>query len=122
MQGRSLVPLLLGATPTNWRKGLCCHYYEYFANRRAAHMVRRHYGVRTARYKLIHFYNLHEWELFDLQSDPREMRSIYQDPQFAAVVKELKAEIVRLQKRYKVPDDRGSVPKQGTTVLKKDAR
>ena len=74
-------------------------------------MVRRHYGVRTKRYKLIHFYNLEEWELYDLKKDPREMKSVYADPAYASVVKELKAEVARLQKLYRVPDDTGSVPK-----------
>jgi len=111
MQGRSLVPLLEGETPDDWRTGLYYHYYEFFPNRRAAHMVRRHNGVRTKRYKLIHFYNLGEWELYDLEKDPREMKSVYNDPAYAEVVKRLKGELDRLQKKYKVPDDTGSVPK-----------
>ena len=64
---------------------------------------------RTDRYKLIHFYNEDEWELFDLQSDPNEMRSIDAEPANADLVKQLKAEIVRLQKLYQVPDDRGKL-------------
>src|SRR5690606_36135651 len=100
MQGESLVPLLEGRTPADWRKSLYYHYYEFFANRRSAHMVRRHYGVRTQRYKLIHFYNLVEWELYVLERDPREMRSVYGDPQYASITAELKAEIARLQKQY----------------------
>jgi len=111
MQGHSLVPLFKGATPQDWQKSLYYHYYEFFGNRRAAHMVRRHNGVRTQRYKLIHFYNLSEWELYDLKNDPREMTSVYADPKYAGVVSELKSEIARLQNQYKVPDDRGSVPK-----------
>ena len=111
MQGRSLVPLFSGETPEDWRKSLYYHYYEFHGNRRTAHMVRRHYGVRTDRYKLIHFYNLDEWELYDLKNDPREMKSVYSDEESAPVVARLKGEIHRLQRLYKVPDDRGSVPK-----------
>ena len=110
MQGTSIKPLFSGATPKDWQKSLYYHYYEFFGNRRAAHMVRRHYGVRTKRYKLIHFYNINEWELYDLDKDPREMKSVYADAKYAGVVKELKGEITRLQKKYDVPDDTGSVP------------
>lgn len=109
MQGRSLVPLLKGETPEDWRTAHYYHYYEFFNDRKTPHMVRRHCGVRTERYKLIHFYNIDEWELYDLDNDPHEMRSVYDDPQYAEVVKELKAEITRLQTELQVPDDRGSV-------------
>ncbi|MBC7820554.1 MAG: sulfatase [Planctomycetaceae bacterium] len=109
MQGRSLVPLLKGQTPSDWRKSIYYHYYEFFSDRGASHAVRRHYGVRTDRYKLIHFYNEDEWELFDLKSDPNEMRSVYDDPSNANLVKELKSELTRLQKLYQVPDDRGKL-------------
>ena len=74
-------------------------------------MVRRHNGVRTARYKLINFYNLEEFELYDLEKDPKEMKSVYSDPAYAGIVKDLKAELTRLQQQYNVPDDKGSVPK-----------
>ena len=101
MQGRSLVPLLVGRTPADWRKAHYYHYYEY----PAVHMVARHYGVRTPRYKLIHFYQLGEWELYDLENDPREMRSVYAEPNYSGVVAELKTELERLRKQYQVPDD-----------------
>src|SRR5690606_28889973 len=110
MQGRSLVPLLRGETPEDWRKSHYYHYYEFEADRRAAHMVRRHYGVRTPRYKLIHFYNLDEWELYDLEKDPHEINNVYGSEAYADVVSELKAEVRRLQQQYEVPDDTGSVP------------
>ncbi len=111
MQGRSLVPLLKGQTPPDWRKSHYYHYYEFLNDRKTPHMVRRHCGVRTERHKLIHFYNLEEWELYDLEKDPREMRSVYDDPAYASVVKELKAELGRLQAELEVPDDTGSVEK-----------
>lgn len=106
MQGQSLVPLLMGRTPSDWRKSLYYHYYEH----PAVHNVHRHYGVRTARHKLMHFYNIDEWEFYDLEKDPHELRSAYDDPSSAGVVKELKGELARLQQLYKVPDDRGSEP------------
>jgi arylsulfatase A-like enzyme len=74
-------------------------------------MVRRHCGVRTERYKLIHFYNLGEWELYDLEKDPQEMQSVYDDPAYADMVREMKAELARLQQELEVPDDTGSVEK-----------
>ncbi len=109
MQGHSFVPLLKGQTPNDWRKSIYYHYYEFFSDRGASHAVRRHYGVRTDRHKLIHFYNEDEWELFDLKADPNEMHSIYADPANADLVKDLKAEVTRLQKLYQVPDDRGKL-------------
>jgi arylsulfatase A-like enzyme len=97
MQGRSLRPLLQGRTPQDWRTSMYYHYYEY----PAVHSVKRHYGVRTQRYKLIHFYHdIDEWELYDLKTDPDEMHNIYSEPQYADVVKELKAELSRLRTQY----------------------
>lgn len=112
MQGVSVVPVLKGKTPKDWRKSLYYHYYEFYGNRRSAHMVRRHYGVRTKRYKLIHFYNLDEWELYDLEKDPREMNSVYGNTEYKEIAKRLTAEVKRLQTVYKVPDDTGSVPRE----------
>jgi len=94
MQGRSLVPLLEGQTPDDWRKSVYYHYYEF----PGWHDVARHYGVRTDRHKLVHYYDIGEWELFDLQKDPDELGSVYDDPAYAEVVAELKAELARLRK------------------------
>ncbi|MGE3315384.1 MAG: sulfatase [Planctomycetaceae bacterium] len=101
MQGKSLLPLFEGKTPTDWRKSLYYHYYEY----PAVHMVRKHEGVRTARQKLIHFYDkdLDEWEFYDLDLDPREMKSLYSDPSRGVDVTKLKSELARLREEYKVP-------------------
>jgi arylsulfatase A-like enzyme len=99
MQGQSLVPLLRGTIPPDWRQSLYYHYYEY----PAVHMVNKHEGVRTSRYKLINFYELGEWELYDLQQDPHEMHSVYAEPAYAATVKDLKAELARLRGYYHVP-------------------
>ena len=97
MQGRSLRPLLAGNTPADWRQSIYYHYYEY----PSWHMVKKHYGVRTGRYKLIHFYDdIDTWEMFDLQNDPDELRNLYDDPQYADVIAELKAELARLRAQY----------------------
>ena len=97
MQGRSFRRVLLDKTPKDWRTSMYYHYYEY----PAVHMVKRHYGVRTQRYKLIHFYNdIDAWELYDLQEDPNELNNVYDNPAYADIVRELKAELERLQKQY----------------------
>lgn len=89
------------ATPDDWRKSFYYHYYEY----PASHCVRRHYGVRTERHKLIHFYTLGEWELFDLERDPDELQSVYGDPAYAEVQAALTAELSRLRSELAVPED-----------------
>lgn len=104
MQGESLVPLLKGETPKDWRKSLYYHYYEF----PRPHAVRPHEGVIGERYKLVRFYGAdipggEEWELYDRKQDPAEMRSIYNDPANADIIKGLKAELERLRKYYKVP-------------------
>ena len=106
MQGRSLVPLLKGKTPSNWRKSFYYHYYEF----PGAHSVAKHCGVRTARYKLIHYYRLDEWEFFDLKKDPNELISVYADPSYAKLVAEHKAELTRLQRDLGETDPHRSVP------------
>lgn len=100
IQGVSLVPLLKGEHPQNWRNSLYYHFYEYPAE----HMVKRHYGVRTNRYKLIHFYNdIDVWELYDLQNDSEEMHNLYGQVEYEPVVKELKEELLKLQEQYDDP-------------------
>ena len=100
IQGVSLLPLLKGENPADWRKSLYYHYYEFPAE----HAVRRHYGVRTERYKLMHFYNdIDAWELYDLQEDPTEMNNLYGKPGTEEIIKQLKAELERLQVQYDDP-------------------
>lgn len=106
MQGRSLLPLLRGQTPEEWRRSIYYHYYEY----PGPHSVRPHYGVRTDRYKLIHYYTLQEWELFDLEKDPHELHSVYEDPAYAELVEEMKVELKRLREVYQVPEDTADKP------------
>jgi len=100
IHGRSMVPLLRGEHPADWRDALYYHYYEYPAE----HMVKRHYGVRTERYKLIHFYNdIDVWELYDLRNDPAELHNIYGQEGTEEIVKELKQRLVELQEQYDDP-------------------
>jgi arylsulfatase A-like enzyme len=110
MQGASLVPLLKGETPANWRKSFYYEYYEY----PTPHRVMPHYGVVTDRYKLARFYvpkagsreaDPDYWELYDRQKDPKELKSFHDDPAYAGTVKELKAEIEKLRKDLKVPEE-----------------
>jgi arylsulfatase A-like enzyme len=101
MQGRSLLPLLRGEEPSDWRDAIYYQYFEY----PGWHMVRRHYGIRTRRYKLIHYYEIGEWELFDLQADPDEMRSVYDDPAYADIRQELQERLTELRRRYAVPEE-----------------
>ena len=102
MQGRSIRRLLRGKTPGDWRKSMYYHYYEY----PAVHMVKRHYGVRTKRYKLMHFYyDIDAWELYDLEKDANELNNVYDEPDYAGVVAELKGEIERLRKQYGDSDE-----------------
>lgn len=99
VHGRSFVPLMKGETPADWRKSLYYHYYEF----PVPHRVRPHYGVITDRYKLVHYYmpDVDDWELLDREKDPQELKSFYNDPAYADTVKELKAEILRLQSEVK---------------------
>ena len=106
MQGRSLVPLLEGRTPDDWRRSFYYHYYEF----PGTHHVARHCGVRTDRYKLIHYYQLDEWEFFDLETDPNELTSRYDDPEYADLVNQHKAELARLQHELGEDDPHGAVP------------
>ena len=101
IQGRSLRPVLAGNTPRDWRDAVYYHYYEY----PSWHSVKRHYGIRTERYKLIHFYNdVDEWELYDLQEDTMEMHSVYDDPEYADVRRDMHARLKKIQKQYRDDD------------------
>lgn len=102
MQGQSFRPILEGKTAPDWRTSMYYHYYEY----PAVHAVKRHYGIRTRRYKLIHFYyDIDAWELYDLEKDPNELNNVYDDPAYSDVVKELKTELEGLRKQYDDSDE-----------------
>jgi hypothetical protein len=88
-------------------------YYRYWMHLGGGHTVTAHYGVRTHRHKLIYYYGQAlgkrgavdqptppEWEMFDLEKDPREMKNVYDDPSYARARDELKTELYRLKKQY----------------------
>lgn len=100
MQGRSLVPILKH-TPADWRQAHYYHYYEHPSE----HNVMRHYGITTSRYKLIHFYyDIDEWELYDQEKDPHEMKNVYNDPTYADIRKELHKQLDELRLKYQDSD------------------
>ncbi|WP_341226773.1 sulfatase [uncultured Arcticibacterium sp.] len=101
MQGENLIPLFKGETE-NFREAVYYHYYEY----PAVHMVKRHYGIVTEDYKLIHFYDdVDEWELYDRKKDPQEMKSVYDDPAYAETLAKLKSDLADLRVKYKDSED-----------------
>jgi arylsulfatase A-like enzyme len=115
MQGRSFLPLLRGERPADWRTAMYYRYYHYPQD----HRVQPHYGVRTERYKLIFFNKINQWELFDLQKDPHELKNVYADPAYAETVKTLKAEMYRLKKELKDENQfENELPKNGVGALR----
>ena len=108
MQGRSIVPILKGEKPKDWRTAHYYHYYEY----PQPHHVAPHIGVRTETgYKLIHYYQTDEWELFDLNKDPNEMKSVIADADYASIKESLTLQLKELQTKYQDTDPAGPVPK-----------
>jgi arylsulfatase A-like enzyme len=101
MQGESFRKLVAGETG-EWRDAVYYTYYEY----PSVHMVKRHYGVATDRYKLMHFYyDIDEWEMYDLQTDPMEMQNIYDDPAYANVREMLHKRLEELREYYGDSDE-----------------
>lgn len=115
MQGRSVVPILTGNTPADWRTAT---YYRYWMHM-AHHDNPAHYGIRTKDYKLIFFYGLPldaagavnqptqpGWELYDLRKDPHEMRNVYADPAYREIVRDLKARLLAIKQEVGDTDQR----------------
>ena len=101
MQGESLVPLLEGRNEDWDRDAVYYHYYEY----PAVHMVKRHYGIVTEEFKLVHFYyDVDEWELYDRMKDPREMNNVYNHPEYQDTVQMLKQKLEALRTKYQDSD------------------
>ncbi len=98
MQGKSLVPLLLGKKEKWDRDAVYYHFYEYPAE----HAVKRHYGIATKEYKLMHFYHdIDAWELYDREKDPNELHNVYDDPNYKDVVEMMKTKLQKLRTKYK---------------------
>lgn len=101
MQGMSFRKLVSGEAG-EWRDAVYYQYFEYPAE----HEVKRHYGIRTDRYKLIHFYgDVDEWEMYDLEKDPHEMKSIYSDQAYAQVQKDMHKRLTELRTKYGETDE-----------------
>jgi arylsulfatase A-like enzyme len=110
MQGRSLKPVLAGKTPSDWRKSM---YYRYYHDP-GHHNTRAHYGVRTATHKLIHYWRVDGWELFDLKADPGEQKNLYGQPAMAEITQGLKSELQQLRNEFQDQDQfANELPKDG---------
>jgi arylsulfatase A-like enzyme len=97
MQGTSFVSVLEGETPEDWQDAMYYHYYEF----PFWHHVQPHYGLRTQKYTLAHFYyNIDVWELYDLENDPNQMNNIYTHPDYVDVVSELKLKLKNLMIKF----------------------
>jgi arylsulfatase A-like enzyme len=101
MQGESFRQLLNGES-NEWRDAVYYTYYEY----PSVHMVKRHYGVATDRYKLMHFYyDIDEWELYDLETDPEELRNVYGDPSYSKVREMMHERLDEMREKYGDSDE-----------------
>jgi arylsulfatase A-like enzyme len=100
MQGRSLLSVLRGRTPADWRTSM---YYRYYHDP-GDHNTRAHYGVRTRTHKLIYFWKKDQWELFDLVNDPFELHNLYGQPGQEPLTARLKAELLRLKREARDDD------------------
>ena len=100
MQGRSLLPVLRGRTPADWRTSM---YYRYYHDP-GHHNTRAHYGVRTQTHKLIHYWKKDQWELFDLVKDPEEMHNLYGQRGHEVITASLKTELLRLKQALRDED------------------
>lgn len=97
MHGKSFVPVLKGETPADWQQASYYHYYEF----PFWHHVQPHYGIRTQRYTLAHFYyNIDQWELFDREKDPEQLVNLIDDPEYQEVVTDLKKQLKKLMAQY----------------------
>jgi arylsulfatase A-like enzyme len=109
MQGMSMKNILKGVDSKDWRQSIYYHYFEYPAE----HSVKRHYGIRTKRYKLIHFYfDVDAWEFYDLEKDKHELKNQYDNPEYKKTIMGLKTELEKLQRQYKDTDYMNYLPKE----------
>lgn len=104
MQGAPLQPLLAGQN-AGWRDTI---YYHYYTN--GEHNVPRHDGVRTDRYKLIHYYTDDTYELFDLKNDPNEIMSLHSNPEYQAIMGRMKKTLKDQRREFDVSDEAYEAP------------
>ena len=99
IQGISLKGLMTGGTASLPRDSL---YYHYYQGIESTHNVAKQYGVRTRTHKLIRFKDvgMDHWEMYDLGSDPSEMRNIYDDPEYKGFRQELHQKLNELRTHY----------------------
>ena len=101
IQGESFRQLVSGEV-SEWRDAIYYTYYEFPGE----HHVKRHYGVRTDRYKLIHFYyDIDQWELYDLEKDPSEMNNVYNDPSYKKIVENMHDRLDEMREKYGDSDE-----------------
>lgn len=119
MQGRSFLPLLKGEKVADWRTAHYYHYYEY----PQPHHVAPHFGVRTETgYKLVHYYDRNEWELFDLNKDPQELKSLYGNADYASIQESLLTQMKELQVKYKDTNPTAPPPKTSRRALNPEGK
>lgn len=116
LHGRSLMPLLRGENPADWRRSIYYHYYD------PGHAVNPHYGLRTDNHTLAFFPRHQEWELYDLDQDPQQLRSIANEPASAALLAGLKDELTRLRKDFGDTDDSETPKPKGKRAKEQNAK
>ncbi|MBN2639531.1 MAG: sulfatase [Bacteroidales bacterium] len=95
VQGKSFLPILNNLADGDFREAVYYHYYEF----PYWHHVQPHYGIRTSRYKLIHFYySMDVWELYDLENDPHEMKNLIEEQEYKTIIEDLKIQLFKLMK------------------------
>ncbi len=102
MQGKSLKPLLTGNSPDNWRDAVYYHYYDHYDYGEEPIKIPRHYGIRTHRFTLAHYYMMDMWEMFDLKNDPEQLTNVYGQKEYIDAQRRLKEKIRELQQQYEV--------------------
>ena len=103
MQGESFMGLLNGTLKEeDFRDVVYYHYYDY----PAFHMVKKHYGIRTKRFKLMHFYDdIDTWEFYDLEDDPKELYNAIDDPKYSEEIELMHQKLDSVQKNYRVTEE-----------------
>ena len=114
IQGRSLVPLLRGETPGDWRDRLYYHYYEY----PSVHMVAKHIGIAKERHKLMYFYEFDEYEMYDLETDPDELVNLAGNPEHAEMLAQLRKELMDLRDHFEDTTDITPKPEAWRTKVR----